>query len=205
MRAPHARYLLLRSNRYAALQAARYLPACGQSIFTLRVSERGFIILYNQLQFSTFNSLVIVFEGGECVGLPQLVDECRRARTKTYSSSLSLRAKKGCSLAQLVALPDRRVLYHTLVIVFEGGECVGLPQLVDECRRARTKTYVTETETTRSGKAACYTPSNSKDVVTNNKRRPSAVNPLTRGSGGVVIIDGSAGRVPTVHSGFGGF
>ena len=148
MRAPHARYLLLRSNRYAALQAARYLPACGQSIFTLRVSERGFIILYNQLQFSTFNSLVIVFEGGECVGLPQLVDECRRARTKTY---------------------------------------------------------VTETETTRSGKAACYTPSNSKDVVTNNKRRPSAVNPLTRGSGGVVIIDGSAGRVPTVHSGFGGF
>ena len=71
--------------------------------------------------------------------------------------------------------------------------------------QARTKTYVTKTETTRSGKAACYTPSNSKDVVTDNKRSPSAVNPLTRGSGGVVIIDGSAGRVPTVHSGFGGF
>ena len=50
-----------------------------------------------------------------------------------------------------------------------------------------------------------YTPSNSKDVVADNERSPSAVNPLTRGSGGVVIIDGSAGRVPTVHSGFGGF
>ena len=71
--------------------------------------------------------------------------------------------------------------------------------------QARTKTYVTETETTRSGKAACYTPSNSKDVVTDNKRSPSAVNPFARGGSGVVIIDSSAGRVPTVHSGFCGF
>ena len=36
-----------------------------QSIFTLRVSERGFTFLYNRPLFSIFNSLALGFEGGE--------------------------------------------------------------------------------------------------------------------------------------------
>ena len=40
MRAVLARYLRRGRNRYAAYKAARYLPACGQSIFTLCVSDK---------------------------------------------------------------------------------------------------------------------------------------------------------------------
>ena len=41
-----ARYLRPRRNRYAALQAARYLPACGQSIFARKVRAKEDFLYY---------------------------------------------------------------------------------------------------------------------------------------------------------------